>query len=64
MYQPGFAIYITLTGSTYMPYIFAIPKIARWIVLAILVVTMLFFLNDAFFSGWVAGGPPGPHKLG
>ena len=54
----------TLTGSTYMPYILAIPKIARWIVLAILVVTMLFFLNDAFFSGWVAGGPPGPHKLG
>ena len=47
-----------------MPSLLSIPKVARWIVLASLVVAMLFFLNDAFFSGWVAGGPPGPHKLG
>ena len=36
----------------------------RWVVLVGLCLTGLFFLNDAFFSGWVAGGPPGPHKLG
>lgn len=47
-----------------MSSLLSIPKIARWIVLAALVVAMLFFLNDAFFSGWVAGGQPGPHKLG
>ena len=28
------------------------------------IVAGLYFLNDAFFSGWVAGGPPGEHKLG
>lgn len=38
--------------------------IARWLVLLVSCVVSLFFLNDAFFSGWVAGGPPGPHKLG
>lgn len=38
--------------------------IARWFVLLVLCVVSLFFLNNAFFSGWVAGGPPGPHKLG
>jgi hypothetical protein len=29
-----------------------------------LVVVGLFFLGDAFFSGWVAGGPPTEYKLG
>lgn len=41
-----------------------IPKIARWFALIVLGAATLFFLNDAVFSGWVAGGPPGPHKLG
>ena len=36
----------------------------RWAALVGLCLVGLFFLNDAFFSGWVAGGPPGPHKLG
>lgn len=41
-----------------------ILTIMRWVALVGLCLVGLFFLNDAFFSGWVAGGPPGPHKLG
>ena len=36
----------------------------RWALLAIGLVACLYFLNDAAFSGWMAGGPPGPHKGG
>ncbi len=36
----------------------------RWAVLAIGVVACLYYLNDAAFSAWMAGGPPSNHKLG
>ena len=39
-------------------------RILRWAWLLLAVVAGLFFLNDAFFSAWVAGGPPSEHKLG
>lgn len=38
--------------------------IARCAALLGLGVVGLLYLNDAFVSAWVAGGPPGPHKLG
>lgn len=38
--------------------------IARWMVLLGLGLIGLRYLNDALFSAWGAGGPPGPHKLG
>lgn len=38
--------------------------LVRWATLVGLCLAGLFFLNDAFFSGWVAGGTPGPHKRG
>ena len=39
-------------------------RILRWASLLLAIVAGLFFLNDAFFSAWVAGGPPSEHKLG
>jgi hypothetical protein len=42
----------------------AVLTAIRWLLLIGLSLSGLYFLNDAFFSGWVAGGPPGPHKLG
>lgn len=36
----------------------------RWALLAIGLVACLYFLYDAAFSGWMAGGPPGPYKGG
>jgi len=39
-------------------------RLLRWVSLLLAVVVGAFFLNDAFFSAWVAGGPPGEHKLG
>lgn len=39
-------------------------RILRWVSLLLAIVAGLFFLNDAFFSAWVAGGPPSEHKLG
>jgi hypothetical protein len=39
-------------------------SVARWSAFVALTVVGLFMLNDAFFSAWVAGGPPGEHKLG
>lgn len=39
-------------------------RVARWSALLLLVMVGLLLLNDAFFSGWMAGGPPNEHKLG
>ena len=39
-------------------------KLLRWCCLLVAIGVGLLFLNDAFFSAWVAGGPPGEHKLG
>ena len=36
----------------------------RWALLAIGVVACLYYLNDAAYSAWIAGGPPSAHKLG
>lgn len=36
----------------------------RWILLASGIAACLYFLNDAAFSAWMAGGPPSSHKLG
>jgi hypothetical protein len=47
-----------------MPAIVNALRISRWLLLLAFVAAGLYFLNDAFFSAWVAGGPPGEHKLG
>ncbi|ABM93345.1 hypothetical protein Mpe_A0383 [Methylibium petroleiphilum PM1] len=39
-------------------------RVLRWTSLLVALAVGLFFLNDAFFSAWVAGGPPSEHKLG
>jgi hypothetical protein len=39
-------------------------RVLRWVSLLLAIVAGMFFLNDAFFSAWVAGGPPAEHKLG
>lgn len=39
-------------------------RILRRLLLLLSVGLGLVFLNDAVFSGWVAGGPPGDHELG
>jgi len=39
-------------------------RVARWFALPIFIAAALFFLNDAFFSAWVSGGPPSDHKVG
>lgn len=39
-------------------------RILRWTILAGFVLLGLYFLNDAFFSAWIAGGPPSDHQLG
>lgn len=42
----------------------AVLTAIRWLLLIGLSLSGLYFLTDALFSGWVAGGPPEPHKLG
>jgi hypothetical protein len=37
---------------------------ASWVLMVGFVVLGLMYLNGAFFSAWVAGGPPNPHPLG
>jgi hypothetical protein len=39
-------------------------RVARWFALLVFLAAALFFLNDAIFSAWVAGGPPTEHKIG
>lgn len=39
-------------------------RVLRWAVLLLAIAVGLFFLNDAFFGAWMAGGPLGEHKLG
>lgn len=39
-------------------------RIGRWVLLLGLLGLALYFLNDFAFSAWLAGGPPGDHKLG
>lgn len=36
----------------------------RWLLLLLFLAAALFFLTDAFFSAWVAGGPTAEHKIG
>jgi hypothetical protein len=42
----------------------SILRFARWASLLACVIVGLFFLNDSFFSAWMAGGPPTEYKLG
>lgn len=42
----------------------AIRKIIRWLVLVVFVVLSLLYLNSAFYSAWVSGGPPNPYPIG
>jgi peptidoglycan/LPS O-acetylase OafA/YrhL len=39
-------------------------KLLRWVLPALAVIAGCFFLTDAFFSAWNAGGLPGEHKVG
>ena len=39
-------------------------RLLRWVSLLLAIAIGVFFLNDAFFSAWVAGGPTAEHKLG
>ena len=39
-------------------------QVLRWVLLLLAFAVGAFFLNDALFSAWLAGGPPGEHKLG
>jgi hypothetical protein len=47
-----------------MPPLLTHIRIARWSALLLLAVVGLLLLNDALFSGWMAGGLPNEHKLG
>jgi hypothetical protein len=47
-----------------MPALTKLIRVTRWPMLLLCVAAGLYFLNDAFFSAWIAGGPPGEHKLG
>jgi hypothetical protein len=38
--------------------------VIRWAVLAGFAYLALAYLNSAFYSAWVSGGPPNPHPLG
>jgi hypothetical protein len=40
------------------------PRIFGWLLALLVGVAGLFFLKDAAFSAWAAGGPPGDYKLG
>jgi hypothetical protein len=42
----------------------ALQRIASWVVCVGFAVLGLLYLNGAFFSAWVAGGPPTEYPLG
>jgi len=39
-------------------------QIIRWSVLLMFIVVALLYLNSAFYSAWVSGGPPNPYPIG
>jgi hypothetical protein len=39
-------------------------RLATWAVSLGFVALALMYLNGAFFSAWMSGGPPNPHPLG
>lgn len=43
---------------------FVVLGVLGWTLLAAASLMGMYLLNDAAFSAWMAGGPPGEHKLG
>ena len=44
--------------------ILAIKHVTRWLILVAFVILSLLYLNSAFYSAWVSGGPPNPYPIG
>lgn len=42
----------------------ALRSALRWLVLLGFICLALLYLNGAFFSAWVSGGPPNPYPIG
>jgi hypothetical protein len=46
-----------------MPSLFS-QKVASWVICSGFAILSLMYLNGAFFSAWVSGGPPNDNPLG